>query len=100
MRIVLFEIEDQKGKFITSFNSARAVEDFFLYLPSTKDPDEFNVLGFDESGYLVQTWYAPDVQVGNFIKDVENYEKRNNQKDIQQKGKKPNKTFRKDKEFR
>lgn len=85
MKIVLFEIEDARGRFITSFNSAKAVEDFFLFLPSNKNADDFTVLGFDESNYLIQTWYAQEIEVGSFIRDVENYEKRNNQKIVQEK---------------
>lgn len=95
MKIVLFEIEDDGGRFITSFNSAKAVEEFFLFLPSNKNSDDFTVLGFDESNYLIQTWYASEVEVGSFIRDVENYEKRNTQKIVQEKSKRKNRTPRK-----
>lgn len=85
MKITLFEIEDERGKFVTSFDSPKAVEEFFLYLPRDKKSDDFTVLGFDSSGYLIQTWFASEVEVGNFIRDVEDYEKRNSKKPFQEK---------------
>lgn len=99
--MILFEIEDAQGKFVSSFNSPRGVEDFFLWLPDARKEEDFTVLGFDEFGYLIQTWYAADVEVGNFIRDVENYEKRNSQKTVREKREKQrNQTPRKDKKFR
>lgn len=101
MRMMLFEIEDAQGKFVSSFNSARAVEEFFLWLPDSRRTEDFTVLGFDELGHLIQMWYANDVEVGNFIKDVENYEKQNNRKTLQEtRRKQKDKSPPKDKKFR
>lgn len=74
MGINKFEIEDEYGKLIGNFNSVRAVEDFFGNM-SQPQADRYTVLGFDELGYLIQLWFAADVDYGNFARDVENYEK-------------------------
>lgn len=96
MGINKFEIEDEYGKLINSFNSVRAVEDFFGDM-SQPQADRYTVLGFDETGYLIQLWFAADVDYGNFARDVENYAKtvkENHQKTLRP-GEKPRaRTFR------
>ena len=71
-----FKILDEKDKLLATLDNPEEVEQFFDVLDEHVTQN-YMIEGLDAMGYILDTWYMPDVISGNFKDDVEKAKKKN-----------------------